>query len=112
MATGWLDERERGFLFIARGIGRPLWGGVGSDGFFFASTEGALEVVERYCQIRLRKRAIPEGTLLALENGSIAHEERFRPDLDYVDEHPLPSVRAPREGKFCLSRLAALAAAA
>jgi len=93
-------------------MGRPLWAGVGRDGVFFASTEVALEVVEHYCRIRLRKRAVPEGTLFALKNGSIALEERFRPDLEYVEEHPLPSVRAPREREFCLSRLAALAAAA
>src|SRR3954470_21924156 len=27
MAAGWLDEREPGVLFLARGRGRPLWGG-------------------------------------------------------------------------------------
>jgi glucosamine 6-phosphate synthetase-like amidotransferase/phosphosugar isomerase protein len=110
MATGWIDEREPGMIFIARGMGRPLWAGVGRDGFFFASTERALEVVERYCRIRLRKREVPEGTLFALKNGSIAVEERFRPDLEYVESDPLPSVRAPQEGAFCLRRLAVLAA--
>src|SRR5438270_4369899 len=29
MATGWIDEREPGVVFIARGMGRPLWAGVG-----------------------------------------------------------------------------------
>jgi hypothetical protein len=28
-----------------------------------------------------------------------------------VEDNPLPAVRAPREAEFCLSRLAALAAA-
>jgi hypothetical protein len=112
MATGWIDEREPGVVFIARGMGRPLWAGVGRDGFFFASTKAALEVVERYCRIRLRKREVPEGTLFALKNGSIALEERFVPDLEYFERDPLPSVRAPQEREFCLSRLAALAAAA
>ena len=112
MATGWIDEREPGVVFIARGMGRPLWAGVGKDGFFFASTKVALEVVEDYCRIRLRKREVPEGTLFALKNGSIALEERFVPDLAYVEDNPLPSVRAPQEREFCLSRLAALAAAA
>ena len=44
MATGWLDEREPGVVFVARGIGRPLWVGEGRDGVFFASTKVALEV--------------------------------------------------------------------
>src|SRR6478736_3367817 len=33
MATGWMDEREPGVVFVARGSGRPLWAGVGRDGF-------------------------------------------------------------------------------
>ena len=53
-----------------------------------------------------------EGTLLTLEDGRIVGRERFRPDLDYVEDHPLPAVRAPQERDFCLTRLAALAAAA
>src|SRR6478735_5891466 len=55
MATGWVDEREPDTLFLARGAGRPMWLGEGRDTVFFASTEGALEVVERYCSLRLRK---------------------------------------------------------
>jgi hypothetical protein len=38
--------------------------------------------------------------------------ERFWPDLEFVEADPLPAVRAPGERDFCLSRLAALAAAA
>ena len=112
MATGWLDAREPGIVFVARGSGRPLWIGEGWDGVFFASTKLALEVVERYCALRLRKREVREGTLLTLEDGRIVGRERFRPDLDYVEDHPLPAVRAPQERDFCLTRLAALAAAA
>src|SRR6184192_1726818 len=48
MATAWLDERERGVVFVARGSGRPLWVGEGRTGVFFASTRVALEVVEHY----------------------------------------------------------------
>src|SRR5436305_5100234 len=108
MAAGWIDERDPGVVFIARGTGRPLWAGVCREGIFFASTEVALEVVERYCRLRLRRREIREGTLVALKNGSIALEDRFRPDVAYVEEHPLPPVRAPHERAFCLTRLAAL----
>jgi hypothetical protein len=54
---------------------------------------------------------MPAGMWLALENGKIARKARFRPDLDYVEHNPLPSVRAPQERETCLTALAALAAA-
>ena len=46
----WLDEREPGVVFLARGSGRPLWLGEGRGGVFFASTRLALETVEQYCR--------------------------------------------------------------
>ncbi len=112
MATAWIDEREAGVVFVARGTGRPLWLGEGRHSVYFASTKLALEIVERFCDLRLRKREVPAGTLLALRNGSVVRRERFRPDLEYFEADPLPAVRAPGEREFCLSRLAALAAAA
>src|SRR5438270_6846403 len=71
MATGWLDEREPGVVFVARGSGRPLWIGIGRDGVFFASTKLALEVLERYGNVKLRKRELREGRLLAVADGAI-----------------------------------------
>jgi glucosamine 6-phosphate synthetase-like amidotransferase/phosphosugar isomerase protein len=112
MAAGWVDERDPGVVYLARGSGRPLWIGESRQGVFFASTRLALEVVERYCRLRLRKHELREGTWLALRDGTIARKERFRPDLDYVEHDPLPAVRAPGEREFCLMRLAALAATA
>ncbi|HEX3806885.1 MAG TPA: hypothetical protein VHV52_08905 [Gaiellaceae bacterium] len=112
MATGWLDEREPGIVFLARGSGRPLWIGESRDGVFFASTKLALEVVGDYCALRMRKREVREGTWFALRNGEIVRRERFRPDLEYYETDPLPAVRAPGEREHCLTRLAALAAAA
>ena len=111
MATGWMDEREPGVVFVARGSGRPLWIGEARNAVFFASTKLALEIVGQYCDLRLRKREVREGTWLALRGGEIVRRERFRPDLEYVEPDPLPAVRAPGEREFCLSRLAALAAA-
>src|SRR6478752_7442656 len=35
MASGWLDEREHGVVFVARGSGRPLWIGECREGVFF-----------------------------------------------------------------------------
>ena len=80
------------------------------EGVFFASTKVALEVLERYLPVTLRKRELREGMLLALKDGAIVRKERFRPDLEYVEDNPLPTVRAPLERDVCLSRLAVLAA--
>ena len=112
MAAAWMDARVPGTIFAARGVGRPLWIGKAKHELFFASTRAALEVVERYAGVRLRKREIGDGTFLVLHAGRIAHEERFRPDHSYRDPIVLPAVRAPGEGVSCLERLAVLAAAA
>ncbi len=111
MATAWFDERAPDVLYLARGIGRPLWLGTGRRGVFFASTKPALEVAERYARLKLRKQAVPEGTLLAVHDGKVVRRERFRPDRDFVEENPLPLVRAPGEMEACLTALAQLAAA-
>jgi glucosamine 6-phosphate synthetase-like amidotransferase/phosphosugar isomerase protein len=112
MAAAWLDEREPGIVYVARGAGRPLWIGEGRGAVFFASTQSALEVVQDYCGVRLRTRELPQGTLLALRKGQVDGRERFRPDLEYHEDDPLPAVRAPGERESCLARLAVLAAAA
>ena len=110
MATAWVDTRREGTLFLARGIGRPLWVGEGKAELFFASTDEALALVERYAGVRLQKRQVGEGSLVTVSGGRIARVERFRPDRSFSEE-PLPAVRAPGERQSCLSRLAALAAA-
>jgi glucosamine 6-phosphate synthetase-like amidotransferase/phosphosugar isomerase protein len=104
MAAAWFDEREPDVLHVARGTGRPLWIGQGRDGVFFASTTLALEVLEHYCGTSLRKRQVREGTLLALCDGAIRARSRFR-TKHYVEDDPLPAVRAPGERENCLSRL-------
>ena len=104
MAAAWLDEREPELLHLARGTGRPVWLGEGADGVFFASTKLALEVLEHYCHLALRKRQVREGTLLALRSGEVAARHRFKPKR-YVEDDPLPAVRAPGERESCLSRL-------
>ena len=110
-ATAWLDERVPDTIFLARGAGRPLWLGAGRHELFFASTRAALEVVERYVRVRLRKREVENGTFFALRDARIARDERFRHDRTYTDPVALPAVRAPQEARSCLERLAALAAA-
>jgi glucosamine 6-phosphate synthetase-like amidotransferase/phosphosugar isomerase protein len=110
MATAWLDQREPGTLFAARGVGRPLWLGRGRDEVFFASTRAALEIASEYTQVKLRLSEVRDGTFLALRDGRVARTARFRPDRSFVEDKALPAVRAPAERAYCLRRLAAIAA--
>jgi len=109
MAAAWFDEREPGFLRLARGTGRPVWLGFGPEEVLFASTERALEIVERFCEVELAKEELEEGTLVTLSDGREVERRRFRPNREF-EEQKLPAVRAPRERALCLERLAALAA--
>jgi glucosamine 6-phosphate synthetase-like amidotransferase/phosphosugar isomerase protein len=108
MATAWLDERRSSTLFLARGVGRPLWIGEGRDELLFASTKAALEVAEKFLGLALRKRELTEGRLAIVAEGDVIEKLRFKPDRNF-EESSLPAVRAPQEGQFCLQRLAALA---
>jgi asparagine synthetase B (glutamine-hydrolysing) len=106
MATAWLDE-GRSELVLARGLGRPLWVGRRKHELFFASTRVALELVESYAGIKLKKSELSEGTIVAIESGRVVAQDRFEPDSSF-EEEPLPAVRAPDEGRSCLERLAML----
>jgi glutamine---fructose-6-phosphate transaminase (isomerizing) len=110
MATAWLDE-GRTELILARGLGRPLWIGKGKHELVFASTRVALELVESYTGIKLRKSEVPEGTLFAVEEGRLVAKNSFQIDRSFQDE-PLPAVRAPEEARSCRERLAVLHVAA
>jgi len=112
MATAWLDQRELGTVFAARGVGRPLWLGRGRNEVFFASTRGALEIASEYTGVRLRLSEVRDGTFLALHDGRVARTSRFRPDRTYVEDGVLPAVRAPGQSAYCLKRLALIAATA
>jgi glucosamine 6-phosphate synthetase-like amidotransferase/phosphosugar isomerase protein len=111
MAAAWFDERDDEALFLARGIGRPLWIGEGGEELFFASTRTALDLVERYADVRLRKRELGEGTFLAVGDGGVRRTDSFEPDRSFVEDSLLPPVRAPEEARSSLARLAAIAAA-
>jgi glucosamine 6-phosphate synthetase-like amidotransferase/phosphosugar isomerase protein len=111
MATAWLDRRAPGELFLARGVGRPLWLGEGPGQVVFASTKEALELAESYADLRLAKRQVPEGTYLTAAAGRIIASASFEPDRSFREELDLPAVRAPEERISCLRRLAVLAAA-
>ncbi len=112
MAAAWLDQREPGTVFAARGVGRPLWLGRGRNEVFFASTRKALEVASEYTGVRLRVSEVRDGTFLTLRSGRVAQTARFHPDRSYVEETALPAVRAPGQSAYCLKRLAAIAATA
>jgi glucosamine 6-phosphate synthetase-like amidotransferase/phosphosugar isomerase protein len=111
MASAWVDDRLPEVVFLARGVGRPLWIGEGRNELFFASTPAALDLVERYTGIRLGKREVAEGTLMAVVAGRLVRTEAWQPDRSFTEE-PLPAVRAPDEQRSCLALLAALAAPA
>jgi len=109
MAAAWLDERKPDALFLARGVGRPLWIGSSADGLFFASTRDAFDLLERYAAVEaIEASELPEGTLLTVVRGATERHERFRPHA-FEREAP-PAVKAPGERAFCVARLAALAA--
>jgi len=112
MASAWLDQREPGTLFAARGVGRPLWLGRGRHEVFFASTRAALEIVSEYTGVQLKMSDVQDGTFLELHEGRVARSVCFRPDRTYVEERALPAVRAPGQSAYCLARLAVIAAAA
>ena len=106
MATAWLDEgREE--LLVARGTGRPLWIGTAEQELFFASTRAALELVEEYSSLNLHKREVSEGSVLAVNDGRIVGRDSFQPDMSF-EAKPRPAVRAPKEARVTLARLAAL----
>jgi glutamine---fructose-6-phosphate transaminase (isomerizing) len=111
MASAWLDEREPDVVYLARGMGRPLWIGEGRHALFFASTKAALELVESYAGVSLANRELSEGTLLSVSDGQVVRTESFQPDMAFSEE-PLPAVRAPEEHRSCLALLASLAAPA
>jgi glucosamine 6-phosphate synthetase-like amidotransferase/phosphosugar isomerase protein len=108
MAAAWLDERDDGTLFIARGRLRPLWLGRSVDGLFFASTRRALAIAAAVLKTRLEIDELREGRLLHVVGGRVVRRRRFRPDRSYREAGALPPVRAPREAVSCLERLAAL----
>jgi len=110
MAAAWLDERHPESIFVARGFGRPLWIGSTRNETFFASTKQALEIVERYLDLRLCKREVGDGIVHEIACGYVSRPGRFFPDRSFHEERELPAVRAPHEGKLCLTLLAALAA--
>jgi glucosamine 6-phosphate synthetase-like amidotransferase/phosphosugar isomerase protein len=111
MATAWMDEREPDAMYLARGMGRPLWIGEGRNALFFASTKAALELVESYAGVSLVSREISEGTFLTVSGGQVVATDSFHPDMAFSEE-PLPAVRAPEEHRSCLALLASLAAPA
>ena len=108
MAAAWLDERDRLPLYLARGIGRPLWIGQTDTDLYFASTQRALAIVAAALRVRLAVREVRQGRLLQVVAGRIVSARRFRPDRSYREERTLPPVRAPHEAVSCLQRLAAI----
>src|SRR5438445_3124596 len=72
MATAWLDQRELGTVFAARGVGRPLWLGRGREEIFFASNRTALELASEYAGVPLRITDVRDGRFVARPAGRAA----------------------------------------
>lgn len=108
MAAAWLDEREPEALYLARGLGRPLWVGLAGGDLFFASTRRALRIVEAVLRRPVAMFPLREGRWLRVVAGEIVRERRFRVDRSYREAEILPPVRAPYEAVSCLARVAAL----
>ena len=66
MATAWLDERRPDIVFLARGVGRPLWLGRGSTSSSSRRRGRRSRSSRPRCAMTLTKREVAEGTLLAL----------------------------------------------
>jgi glutamine---fructose-6-phosphate transaminase (isomerizing) len=108
MAAAWLDERDAETLYLARGVGRPLWIAQTDTDLYFASTQRALAIVGAALRVRLKLREARQGRLLHVVAGKIVRARRFRPDRSYREEDVLPPVRAPHEAVSCLQRLATI----
>jgi glutamine---fructose-6-phosphate transaminase (isomerizing) len=108
MAAAWLDERDEETLYLARGVGRPLWIAQTDTDLYFASTQRALAIVGAALRVRLKLREVRQGRLLHVVAGKIVRTRRFRPDRSYREEDLLPPVRAPHEAVSCLQRLATI----
>jgi glucosamine 6-phosphate synthetase-like amidotransferase/phosphosugar isomerase protein len=108
MASAWLDEREPGRLYLARGTGRPLWLGHTTVGLFFASTRSALEVLAGVLLLRLDEEEVDEGVALQVRLGEIERRQSFRPDPG-ADAETQASTPAPHEADRCLHQLVRLA---
>jgi glucosamine 6-phosphate synthetase-like amidotransferase/phosphosugar isomerase protein len=111
MAAAWLDERHPGALFLARGVGRPLWIGLGAAGLFFASTRETFDLLERYARTgSIDASEVPTGSFLTVVEGEPRRHDRFRPRR--FEKASPPAVRAPEERASCMARLALIAATA
>jgi len=109
MAAAWLDDRDGGTLYLARGRLRPLWLGSARGSLYFASTRRALIIVAAALRTRLEVREMREGRLVHVRAGRVVRERRFKPDRRYREDAYLGPVHSPREAVSCLERLAALA---
>jgi glucosamine 6-phosphate synthetase-like amidotransferase/phosphosugar isomerase protein len=108
MAAAWLDERDGETLYLARGVGRPLWIAQTDTDLYFASTRRALAIVGAALRVRLGLREVRQGRLLRVVAGKVVRTRRFRADRTYREEEVLQPVRAPHEAVSCLQRLATI----
>ena len=110
LAAAWLDERQPGTLYLARGSGRPLWLGLTPSELFFASTRLGLVLLARTIEHRLELAELEEGTALTVASGHVGHRERFAPQSCAAHSRR-SALTTPREAQRCRRQLEQLAAA-
>lgn len=105
LATTWFDERTPGSVFLARGVGRPLWMAETASGndLLWASTLEALEIVEEFLGIDLLRRPVRSGTVLEVRAGRVVREVSYLPDR--TARWLLHPATSPEERVVCLDRL-------
>ena len=111
MAAAWIDERDpERSTPPAEPAGR-CGSATARDGIVFASTEARARGPRALLRAEAAQvRAQRGNAVVAQRTARSRSQERFRAD-ESVESDPLPAVRAPREREFCLTRLAAIAAA-
>ena len=106
MATAWLDEGRSELLARARASAARCGLARRKHELFFASTRLALELVESYAGIKLRKSELTEGTLVCgrPRDGRCA-EESFQPDRSFArSRSPRSALRTRRARAWSVSQ--------
>ena len=86
MATAWLDRRAPAELFLARGVGRPLWLGEGRDGVAFRLDPRGARACRELRRPEPGQTRGSEGTFVTVPGGRIVAAEGFDPDRTFREE--------------------------
>ena len=108
---GWTSAAPD-VVYLARGVGRPLWVGSGARGLLRLDAATRSRSSSATLRHDPAQAEVSEGRLVRARGRPHRPHEKFQPDRSFREATKLPAVRAPHEGADCLARLAVLAAAA